>query len=964
MKHDADNSSPRAAAALTEIPRRHFLKMAVAATAALPLSSLAGSAAWASDQHRSAGEEEPLVPRGPAPTQRYEQGSPTIYAKSRDELKYIGMPVGGIGCGMLYLGGDGRLWLWDIFNTRENYLVDHVAKKFDWAGRASKREDVPSKDGANYVAPLSIDDGGRERDPLQGFMLRVAVGDQVYVRRLDVTDWAEVEFQPTYPIGRLRYTDPEVPVVVTMEAFSPFIPLNEKDSGLPATVLSFTVENLGDHAVEVSLLGWLENKVSVLAALKQDHERRNAFFQDGSLRGFVGSMQNVAGDDVMEWTKGCDHGTLCFASRDQQAIVYPRLPQALGHDLFEQLDASSPPGNEATARTLASSSTGSGAAAPAEPFVAGVRSTCRLEPKASATIDFVLGWHFAQLQPGQFGQDYLPSGRYYGTLFRDAQEVLRYVDEHYSRLTGATRDWVRLWYEESTLPRWFAERTLWNASTLATGTVWRLSDGRMYGFESAGQPRWPGTCTHVWQYAQAPARLFPALERDVRERVDLGVAMNRDGGIGFRGEADREPAIDGQAGTILRIYREHQMSPGYTFLRRNWPNIRRAIEFLLRQDTDGDGLVDTSLENTLDAKWGGQIAWIAGLAIAAVEAGRLMAEEAGALDAAYRDDRFVGRCKAFVDEGCNAMVERLFNEELGYFVHVPARPTNKRDGELGTYNSSHIDQVYGQAWAHQVALGTLWDRNRTLRALDALMRRNHVEDVTPFTAFVPAPRPYALPGEAGTIMTVAPVGDPNPFGSTTVWNLGYFHECMSGFEHQLAAHLMAEHRVDDAFTILGAIHARYHARKRNPFNEVECGDHYARAMASYGSFISACGFQHHGPKGYLRFAPRFNQDNFRCAFTSASGWGSYAQRRLSGESQHHRIHMLHGTLRLTQLGLPVLATAAPGSTVTVDIETAGARRRMERVAVSEACDALIDLGNPVTLEEGGELLVELKLAVA
>lgn len=944
--------------------RRHFLKIAATGVATLPLSRLARSVALTDQPHRSHADGFPASHAAPPPSRRYEQGVPTIYAKSRDELKYIGMPVGGIGCGMLYLGGDGRLWLWDIFNTRENYLVDHVAKHFDWAGHASRREDVPSKDGANYVAPLNIDDGGRDRDLLQGFMLRVAVGDQVLVRRLEAAEWVEVEFLPTYPIGKLRYTDPDVPVAVTMESFSPFIPTNEKDSGLPATILSFTVENLGDRAVEVSLLGWLENKVSVLAARKQELERSNAFFQNGTLRGFIGSMRNATGDDGNEWTKACDHGTLCLAARDPQAIVYPQLPQALDHGLFAQLDALPRPGREAAARTLVAPTDGSPSLVPAEPFVAGVRCSRRLGPKASANVDFVLGWHFAQLQPSQFGQGYLPSGRYYGTLFRDAQEVLRYVDEHYSRLTGMTRAWTRAWYEDSTLPRWFAERTLWNASTLATGTVWRLSDGRMYGFESAGQPRWPGTCTHVWQYAQAPARLFPALERDVRERVDLGLAMNSDGGIGFRGEADREPAIDGQAGTILRIYREHQMSPDDAFLRRNWPNIRRAIEFLLRQDTDGDGLVDTSLENTLDAKWGGQIAWIAGLAVAAAEAGRLMAEEAGALDAAHRDDRFVDRCKAFVDKGSRAMVDTLFNEKLGYFIHAPARPSSKRDGELGTYDSSHIDQVYGQAWGHQVGLGALWDRGKTLRALQALVSRNLVEDVAPFTTFVPAPRPYTLPGEAGTIMTVAPPGDSNPFGSTTAWNLGYFHECMSGFEHQLAAHLMAEGQVEDAFKVIGAIHARYHANKRNPFNEVECGDHYARAMASHGSFISACGFQYHGPKGYLRFAPRFNQADFRCVFTSASGWGSYGQQGLSGDSQRHRIGMRYGTLRLTQLGLPIIAAMAPGSMVTAVIETAGTRRQMRRLSVSDERDVLIELDSPLTLDAGDELLVELRYAAS
>src|ERR1051326_3643702 len=49
----------------------------------------------------------------------YERGSVTTYAKSKNEIRFIGMPVGGICCGTLYAGGDGRLWLWVIFNENQ-----------------------------------------------------------------------------------------------------------------------------------------------------------------------------------------------------------------------------------------------------------------------------------------------------------------------------------------------------------------------------------------------------------------------------------------------------------------------------------------------------------------------------------------------------------------------------------------------------------------------------------------------------------------------------------------------------------------------------------------------------------------------------------------------------------------------------------------------------------------------------
>jgi non-lysosomal glucosylceramidase len=100
---------------------------------------------------------------------------------------------------------------------------------------------------------------------------------------------------------------------------------------------------------------------------------------------------------------------------------------------------------------------------------------------------------------------------------------------------------------------------------------------------------------------------------------------------------------------------------------------------------------------------------------------------------------------------------------------------------------------------------------------------------------------------------------------------------MSGFEHQVASHMMAEGMVEESLILTRAIHDRYHAKKRSPFNEVECSDHYARAMASYGTYLTACGFTYHGPEMKMGFALKIGADNFKCAFTAAEGWGTYSQ---------------------------------------------------------------------------------------
>jgi hypothetical protein len=152
------------------------------------------------------------------------------------------------------------------------------------------------------------------------------------------------------------------------------------------------------------------------------------------------------------------------------------------------------------------------------------------------------------------------------------------------------------------------------------------------------------------------------------------------------------------------------------------------------------------------------------------------------------------------------------------------------------------------------------------------------------------------------IMNTNPAHEANAYGENVSWQIGYFHECMSGFEHQVAAHMMAEGMTDEALVLTRTIHDRYHAAKRNPFNEIECSDHYARAMASYGTFITACGFEYHGPKGHIKFAPKITPGNFKAPFTSAAGWGTYEQQK-NATGMAAKLHVKYGSLQLQTLSL-------------------------------------------------------------
>lgn len=843
----------------------------------------------------------------------YKRGGATTYFKSKHELNYIGMPVGGIHTGTLYLSGDGRLWLWDIFNLNQEGINP---LDIPWGAQVQgENRKVRSRDGSAYVAPA------RAEDLMlldQGFAILLQYRGKEVVRRLQAEDWSEVSFEATYPVATIKYIDRDIPVEIEMKAYSPFIPLDEDRSGLPATIFSIRLRNKGREAVKARVAGWLENKTALYSAKPGSQMRMNSAFRSGNLSG----VYMTVGDMLYPRVKIADKfdcGTLCLACTDGNAEVSCQMGDTDRDGIFQ---------DAGHAETVVASTL--------QRLTGRVVAGKTVPAGGECVFDFIISWHNPHLVIGD--GKVLPQedrGRWYEHMSGNAQEAAQFVADNFAELSSKTLLWREVWYD-STLPYWFLERTFQNISTLATTTSHRLKSGRHWAWEGVGACE--GNCTHVWHYAQAIGRIFPSMERDNRERVDLGISLQEDGGIWFRGEYDKRPAIDGQAGRILGIYREHQMSRDDTFLKRNWTNTKRAIQFLIAKDRNGDGMEDTPLENTLDAVWDGEISWIVGLCIAAVKAGQRMAEEMG-------DVEFAAICADYVKKGSANMEGHLFNGE--YFIHRPD-PVKGR-ATLGSYNTCHIDQVFGQGWAFQVGLGRILDRGKTLSALKALWKNNFMMDVGAYVAKHPGGRPYALAGEGGMIMNTNPAGEEKPYGDNVTWQMGYFHECMSGFEHQVASHMMAEGMVDEALVLTRVIHDRYHASKRNPFNEIECSDHYGRAMASYGTFITACGYEYHGPKGYIRFAPRIGAENFKAPFTAAEGWGTYEQK-ISGNKQQHSFAVKYDNLKLNTVSINKTNKA---SSVTARL----GGRNIPATFIQENEVVKVNLTNPVNIEEGEVLEV-------
>ncbi len=758
-----------------------------------------------------------------------ERGAPEWL--SGQELKHIGMPVGGICCGQVYLSGDGRLWHWDIFNQ---------GVKTDTGG-------------SHYAKPMPVSSAVD-----LGFSIRVQAEGKDQVRPLDQTGFPQTRFRGAYPIGFVDYQDTDFPVRVSLEAFSPFAPLDVDASSLPLTVMRYTVHNTSKSPVEISLSGTLTNPVLLHSKAVAGADFVNRIVQGKGATCLHSTVEKTEALDGLG-----DMGDMTLAILDQDSKVFGSA----------NIESNS---QFAVGPALAKSSSG-------QRPKGTVGKDLKLQPGEQATVSFAIAWRFPN-HKAPVGQ-----GHYYAGRFPSSLAVVDHHAAAHQDAYALTRMWHETWYDSS-LPHWLLDRSFLNLSILATTTSLRMEGGRFWGWEGVGCCQ--GTCSHVWHYAQSIGRVFPELERITRENVDYGLAFQPDGSIWYRAEFGKHEAIDGQCGTILRVLREHTMSPDNAFLRRIWPRVKQSIDYLIKQDADGNGVLEGKQMNTLDSAWYGPVSWISSLYLAALRAGTVMALDMG-------DATFAKECEGLAERGGKWLSENLFDGE--YFYH-------KRDAAhleaIGAGVGCHIDQVMGQWWAHQLALGRVLPDDKTRTALKSLWRYNFSPDVGTYRKEYKKGRWYAMPGEAGLIMCTFPKGGEREAGGGKAGHgfAGYFNECMNGFEYQVAGHMIAEGMVQEGLAVTRAVHDRYHASRRNPYNEIECGDHYARSMASHGVFVSLCGFECHGPKKHIGFAPKITPENFKAPFISAEGWGSFTQH-IDGGKLTAEIEIRHGRLPLASIAL-------------------------------------------------------------
>ncbi len=792
-------------------------------------------------------------------------------------LDEVAFPLGGIGTGMVSLGGWGQLRDWEIRNRPAKGCA--VPQAFFTLqvrdGKRSVTRVLQGPVGGSYTG--------------SGHSVSTAAGE-------GLPHFREVSFEGRFPIAKMRLSDPSVPLAVELEAFNPFIPLNEKDSGIPGAILVYRLRNRGKRPVEATVFGNLTNIIGEGRTV----ERVNAVKRGKGLTGLC-LTANEGGVGAPEL------GSMALATTWPDAAVWPRWQDGRLSKFWEAIaesDTFPPKGKGAT-------DTGT------------VAVRCRLKPGETVSIPFLITWHFPTYEHWHTPEcGCTPSWRnWYATVWRDAWDAAGYTAANLERLQRETKLFRDMLFASS-LPAHVLDAVSSQISILKSPTCLRLEDGTFYGFEGCSDTQGccEGSCTHVWNYAQALPYLFPALQRSVRE-AEWGSSLHEDGFVTFRmplplgtkGTRDFHPAADGQMGTVMQTYREWLISGDDEWLRRMWPKAKRALEFAWRYwDADRDGVMEGMQHNTYDIEFYGPNTMMGSLYLGALRAGELMAQAVG-------EDATACEYRALRERGAAWTDEHLFNgdyyeQKVNPSAHL-AWPENLRklaenhgrDDQFPwpkwQYGKGCIsDQLIGQWYAEMLDLGYLYQRGHVRKALQSIFRHNWRGGLSDHPGLL---RLYALGEEAGLLIGTWPRGE-------RPGHAFYFaDEVWCGIEYQVAAHLIYEGMVEEGLAIVRGVRDRHTGERRNPWNEFECGHHYARSLASYSVMLALSGFRYSAPEQRIGFAPRVFSEDFACFFSVASGWGLFEQK-VGKTATEAVVAVKYGSLALQCVDLDL-----PASTVSV-----------------------------------------------
>ena len=774
-------------------------------------------------------------------------------------LNRVAFPIGGIGAGMFCLEGTGAISHMSVRNAMDFFNAPDM-----FAAVTVKGEENAAKVLEGPVPDWKTFGGPRTANGVKG-------------ATYGFPRFKNVSFEAKFPFGIVNLSDENMPLIVEITGWSPFIPGKADDASLPVGALEYHFENSSSKSIEAV---FSYNSPNFM-------KKANASEEAGD------SILPIEGGFIL-FQKGTEENP---ENEGGFAVFVDDSDVVVDHCWFKGgwFDALTLTWENIRKATLLDNPPLAGSGPGASLFV-----PFTLEPGGEKTIRLMMTW-YVPVTDLRLGNDpeippdpqseipccdsptYVP---WYAGQFKDINEVADYWRLNYENLRRKTMQFTDTFYD-STLPDEVIEAVAANLTILKSPTVLRQTDGRLWCFEGCTDVRGccPGSCTHVWNYAQAIPHLFPDLERSLRQ-TEFNDSQDDRGHQTFRSNLPIRPvthtyhaASDGQLGGIMKVYRDWRICGDTAWLKNLWPNVKQSLEYCITTwDPKGKGILEEPHHNTYDIEfWGPDgmcTSFYLGALTAAVEMGTALNEN-------------VDRYQTLLEKGTKYLETELFNGE--YFYHkiqtqgleaefIPLDYSTNGSGYkevMDLLNAEGPKYQYGTGclsdgvlgfWIARVAgLGEIADVDKVKSHLLAIHKYNLRHDLSEHAN--PQRPTFAMGDEGGLLLCSWPRG-----GALSL-PFVYSNEVWTGIEYQVASHLMFEGMVDEGLEIVRICRDRYDGRVRNPFDEYECGHWYARALASYGLLQGLTGVRYDAVDKTL-YIDSMIGDDFRSFLSTATGFGT------------------------------------------------------------------------------------------
>lgn len=780
----------------------------------------------------------------------------------------IAFPIGGLGTGMFCVEGSGA-----ISNMNIRHKTEMLNEPTMFAGLYLK-----GVDNGSIVVEGQVPDWKKFGQPQS---------TKGYGGTWGLPRFKDCDFEVKFLFAKLRMSDDELKMDVTMKVWNPFIPTDENNSGLPVAGFEYTFKNKYAKEVEAIFSYNSKNFVDIRNGGASIRPIENGFIisQKGTETQPFHQADFAIFTDEPEtkvnycWFRGWsfDSFTMCWNEMSSGVIKEnpANMADAPGASLYV-------------------------------PF--------RLQPGESKTIRLYMAWYvpFSLVREGlepiddvdvpivpvvnergepagyidtsiQLSDKYRP---WYSSRFANIEEVADYWMKNYNTLKEKTELFTDAFYA-TTLPAEVVEAVAANLTILKSPTIFRQYDGRMWNWEGCGNEYGScyGSCTHVWNYAQAIPHLFPKMERTLRE-TEFFVSQAKNGHQAFRSALPIRPirhnfhaAADGQLGGIMKVYRDWHIYGNDEWLKLIYSYVQNSLDYCINTwDPKRKGVIEEPHHNTYDIEFWGPSGMINSYYTGALQAFVAMGEHLEKDMTEYRE---------LLDKSIDYMENQLYDGE--YFIQnirwkeLQASDPTKVQSVNSNYSKEGLDLLEKEGPKYQYGKGCLsdgvvgaWlslvcgldeaiDRKKILSHLLSVhkynLKRNLRKHVNPQRST------FALGDEGGLLLCSWPKGGKLQLPFV------YSNEVWTGIEYQVASHLMFEGEVEKGLDIVRTCRDRYDGRVRNPFNEYECGAWYARAMSSYAMLQALTGIQYDAVDSTLYIDSRIG-DDFTSFLSTETGFGN------------------------------------------------------------------------------------------